>query len=628
MLQAVWAKARDVVSKMRTTGGRRERAAFLGNIAALAESIKTRWARKGDALSGPSFLRFFRDLKTGHKIMALIIVMAAFMSSVGLAGYYYTGKMSQLVRQIAAGNVLSVKWLNEIRVATGATEAAITRLVNPLTIDKFFIDEKIAEIKKRDESIAKLLADYRQLELSPFEKERIAALEFELGSYRTEVQKVVALTVTERKPAAYAAFTQEAKPHLDAANALLMELADYSSRQAEETSALSQREAAVAQAAVLAAALLAIVLAVLLGFLLSRFTARRLAAVGTALNEVAQGNLQFNALQIAANDDIGAIAQDVNKMAANLRAIVSHVAQAAEHVAASSEELTANAGQSSQSVDQVAAVTGEVADSAHKQRAAVDQTSAAIGQVTAKLQQIAANAAKLAAVADESAVAAQAGNAAVGEAVTQILTIEKTVAQTAEVVGKLGERSKNIGSIVSTIAQIAGQTNLLSLNAAIEAARAGEQGRGFAVVAEEVRKLADQSQQATKQIAALLAEIRADADKAVEAMVIGTREVRLGAEVVDVAGGSFRTIAALVQEVSSQVREISLDIQETAHESHVIVDAVASIETSSRNIAGQMLTVSAATEEQAAATEEITASSRNLAQMAAELQQAIRLFKM
>lgn len=580
------------------------------------------------SLTGRQYLEMIQNLKTGHKIIALIAVMAVFLSTVGVVGYYYAGKLSSQIQMVSGNNLLSVKWLNEIRVYTGATEAAITRLVNPLTIDKFFIDEKLSEIKKHDEAIEKLLVNYQKLTLSPFEREKTSVLELELGSYRSEVQKVVDMITTGRKSEAYSSFTQNAKPHLDAANALLTELAEYGSRQAEETSLQSQGEAVIAKTTVLVTSLIAILFAVLLGLLLSRFTARRLTVVGAALDEVSQGNLQFDELQIAARDDIGAIARNVNKMVANLRFIVSQAAQSAEQVAASSEELTANAKQSSHTVDQVFSVISGVAESAKEQLTAVDQTSATIDQMTARLQQIAAEASGLAALSDESAGAAQVGNKAVEEAITQILNIERTVAETADVVIRLGERSKDISTIVGTISQIAGQTNLLSLNAAIEAARAGEHGRGFAVVADEVRKLADQSQKAVRQIAVLLTEVQGDIEKAVAAMAVGTSEVKTGAQVVDSAGESFKVIVSSVNKVSAQVREISSAIQETASQSHTIVDAISSIEASSKHTAAQTETVSIATRQQSAAIEEITMSSQSLSQMAEELQQVIRRFKM
>ena len=180
---------------------------------------------------------------------------------------------------------------------------------------------------------------------------------------------------------------------------------------------------------------------------------------------------------------------------------------------------------------------------------------------------------------------------------------------------------------MDTIAGIAGQTNLLALNAAIEAARAGEQGRGFAVVAEEVRKLAEQSQEAAKKIAELIGEIQGDTDKAVVAMNDGTREVKTGAEVVNAAGVAFQEISGLVTQVSSQVKEISAAIQQMASGSQQIVDSVKRIDGLSKTSAGEAQSVSAATEEQLASMEEIAGSSEALSKLAQDLQAAVAKFR-
>ncbi|MCM0759498.1 methyl-accepting chemotaxis protein [Sporomusa sphaeroides DSM 2875] len=131
-----------------------------------------------------------------------------------------------------------------------------------------------------------------------------------------------------------------------------------------------------------------------------------------------------------------------------------------------------------------------------------------VEQISDGISEVAANSDYVSSNSGQAADKAQEGNTAVDKAVSQMIHIEQTVNNSSQVVAKLGERSKEIGQIVDTISGIAGQTNLLALNAAIETARAGEQGKGFAVVAEEVRNLAEQSQTAAKQIAALINEIR------------------------------------------------------------------------------------------------------------------------
>jgi methyl-accepting chemotaxis protein len=343
-------------------------------------------------------------------------------------------------------------------------------------------------------------------------------------------------------------------------------------------------------------------------------------------SQIAGGDLT-GSLRLEQEDEIGQLADAMVKMREKLRSLISQVRGATEQVAASSEELTASAEQSTKASNQVAIVIGEVATGAEKQLKAVDDTASIVRQMSAGIQQIAANANIVADTSAKSADSAQEGSKAVEKAVSQMELIEGTVTHSSQVVTKLGERSKEIGQIVATISGIAGQTNLLALNAAIEAARAGEQGRGFAVVAEEVRKLAEQSQEAAKQIASLISEIQQDTDSAVVAMNQGTKEVRVGAEVVNAAGQTFKKIFVSFNEVTSQIKEISAAIQQMASGSQQIVAAVRDIDVISKETASQSQTVSASTEEQSATMEEIAASSQSLAEMVSELTAVVSKFK-
>ncbi len=373
-----------------------------------------------------------------------------------------------------------------------------------------------------------------------------------------------------------------------------------------------------------AAALVALVISLLI---ISFFTRRLIGSVRLVmekLHQVTGGNLAVADLHIDGEHEIARLAASSNTMVAGLRTLVVNIANSAAQIASSSQEMSASAEQSARAAEQVATSITEVAAGSARQVQAVDKTLAAVEDLSDGIGRIAAGADTAAEAAAKAAGTAKDGGVAIGKAVSQIASIEKTVAHSAQVVSRLGERSQEIGQIIDTIAGIAGQTNLLALNAAIEAARAGETGRGFAVVAEEVRKLAEQSQDAAAKIADLIGEIQADTAQAVNAMDAGTQEVRLGTEVVDAAGRSFGEIAALIAGLSDQVRDISAAIGSLSGGSQQIVAAVREIETVSKSTAAETQNVSAATEEQTASMEQIAAASRALATLADDLQAAIR----
>ena len=364
-----------------------------------------------------------------------------------------------------------------------------------------------------------------------------------------------------------------------------------------------------------------------IAFVLANIATKPIMTLVNAANSIAEGNLTIEKIEIKSKDELGLLAQSFNSMVVNLSQLIRKMKENAELVAASSEQLNASSEQSAQAANQVASSITEVAQGAEKQRLVVEKTTAIVDQMSENIGVVAANANVVSEQSMQTAETAKEGGAAIHNAVQHMTDLEITVNESALVVTKLGERSKEIGQIVNTISGIAGQTNLLALNAAIEAARAGEQGRGFAVVAEEVRKLAEQSQVAAKQIEELIGDIQNETDRAVQAMDDGTSKVKTGTNVVNEAGVAFRKIVDMIATLSEQVKGITAAIQNADSGSRQIVSAVQDIAAVTSTVTGEAQTVSAATEEQSASMQEIASSSQSLAKMALELQEAIRKFR-
>jgi methyl-accepting chemotaxis protein len=376
--------------------------------------------------------------------------------------------------------------------------------------------------------------------------------------------------------------------------------------------------------------LVTIVVVLLLAAIVIAWYARRIAGpiqqLEIAARRIAGGDISQIKLGITSQDELGRLGQSFEQMTGNLRSLINKILGVTEKVATSAEELAANTQQSVQAANQVAAAVVQTAEDTDKQLQTVDKTVALVERIAAGAQQGAAKTSHAVELSRQAVTVAAEGNAAVDNSSRQMNSIQVTVDDLAGVVAELGEHSEKIGEIVETIANIAGQTNMLALNAAIEAARAGEHGRGFAVVAEEVRKLAENSQEAARQIASLISEIRLRTDLAVTSMSKGTTEVRKGIDVVDKAGASFQNIAAQVKEVASLAQEAADNQAGLEEISGRVLGAVREVDTVSRKFASQAQSISASTEEQLVSLEEIASSSKVLANSAEELRNAIKQF--
>lgn len=475
-------------------------------------------------------------------------------------------------------------------------------------------------------------------------KDKAIALQLANDSeqYMNSVRSTLIPELRAQRKAKLAGDVETEKRHERMSNAVNMELTrisqaiEESLRQTVENNskeALATMDTAnerITRSSVLFMALLAIavVLASVLSFYLTRQVTKPLKNIVTELEEMAAGDFSrsVDVTLSSRRDEFGHVTLALDKMKTNLKHLISEVQMKAEQLSAASEELFASAEQSSQAATQVASSITDVACGADNQIHSVNRALSTVEKNACDIATVAQSAQNADHTSQQTAAAAENGKNIIEDTRRQMAHIEETVGSSAKVVSKLGERSQQIGQIIDTISGIAGQTNLLALNAAIEAARAGEQGKGFAVVADEVRKLAEQSEAAAREIARLISEIQAETQQAVASMNAGTEEVRSGTSIVDHAGEAFGSISGLIAEVSAQVKGIAEAARQLTGGGQDIVNIVREIDGISKVTAAQTETVSAATEQQSASMGEIVVTSRNLAKMAEELQAAVTRF--
>ena len=361
--------------------------------------------------------------------------------------------------------------------------------------------------------------------------------------------------------------------------------------------------------------------------LFSNGIVRNVVALTDHMEEMANGNLRLEDLEVTSNDELGQMASGFNHMSKSIRDLIVKMTQSAEQVAASSQELTASAQQAAEAATHVAQTVVEVAGGMEKQLTSIDGAKKNVDEAFIDINAMNEKAADVTGNTEQMAAAADHGATLMQNAMDKMGNIEQSVMNSAEVVKKLGENSQQIGQIVESISAIADQTNLLALNAAIEAARAGEAGRGFSVVAEEVRKLAEQSQLSAEEIKTRITTIQQDTEEAVVAMQAGTNEVALGTQAIREVGEQFKDITTRVSSIKEEMEGINHAVQTVSQGMQNIVGAVDDIDEVSRATAENTQTISAAAEEQSASSEEIASASHSLADLATELQNATNQFK-
>ncbi|MDR3764115.1 MAG: methyl-accepting chemotaxis protein [Acidobacteriota bacterium] len=312
--------------------------------------------------------------------------------------------------------------------------------------------------------------------------------------------------------------------------------------------------------------LLSILLGVLLlgGFLLGSRIQTFIKTLDQRMRLIATGDLRGRDLPEDGGDEVALIYTDLNSMQNKLKDTIQRVSAGAELVAGASEDLSGSAS--------------EIAHTADDQKDQAVQVASAMQQMAAAVERVGDSCTRALDNAQSAGELAKSGGRIVSSTVEMIQGLAESTRDTATKIAALGRSGEQIGVIIGVIDDIADQTNLLALNAAIEAARAGEQGRGFAVVADEVRKLAERTANATKEVAAMIATIQQETKKAVSAMEAGNTKVSAG---VDAASQASTALTQIIEssdrmhEMVSSIARAAVEQTESARDVNHSMDEIA-----------------------------------------------------
>lgn len=344
------------------------------------------------------------------------------------------------------------------------------------------------------------------------------------------------------------------------------------------------------------------------------------------MKKVADGDLTER-LSVKGNDELALLKSDMNEMLDSFTLTLTKLSEAVQHTAVSSEQLTAISVSSAQAAQQTANTAEQVVAGAKSQYEGSEQSAVAMEEMAVGIQRIAESSTAVNEQAQLVHAEVSQGDQVIQFAVSQITQASGAVGKSAEMVRALEAKSSEINGIVKYISEIATQTNLLALNASIEAARAGEHGRGFAVVAGEVKKLAEQTTQATGSIASILHDIQNSTLLTSKAISEGINEVNKSVEQVDQVSAVFENIMNVVEGVTAQIEEVSAATEQLSASTEEVSASMTEIVAISKNSLSDLDGIKDAANQQHISMEEISTSSESLSRMAAELQELVSKFK-
>jgi methyl-accepting chemotaxis protein len=545
-------------------------------------------------------MKWFYDLSIGKKLLGGFAAIALLMGLVGLIGYrgmVAVGRNLNVISEVKLPSVHGLELISEAQTAIQRDERSCLLVLGDAERDDVLKDlrENWAQADK-GWKIYEPLPQTREEE--GYWKQFVPAWD----AWKKEHQQVMELIDKGKKAEALKLSFGPGRLKYNEAVDLLDKINDINVKGGDEETAKALDTETSMLRLLLAVIAVGVSLAVSVGMFITMNIKKQLggepAYVVEIANSVSSGKLGLD-ISLAANSK-GSLLASMKNMVDQLKTIAGTVKSATDSVASGSEQLSATSDDMNKGASELSSQT--------------EQVVTATTEVSQTIMDMAKNASQAAEASKSASETAAKGKQLVDSTAEDMARIAKTVQEAAATIEELGRSSAQIGEIVAVINGIADQTNLLALNAAIEAARAGEQGRGFAVVADEVRKLAERTGQATKDIAQRIEAIQQAAGESVNAMKKGSDEVDKGVGLAREASESLTAIVEASRGAMDMVQRIAAATEEQS--------------AATEEVTQNMEHISDITKRSAASTEQIKVSAGELARLAAELKASAAWFKL
>jgi len=493
-------------------------------------------------------IHYLNNLKMNKKLLLSPLIVMVSLAVFGVVSY--VGLMSQqsAIKEIFNTRFSAYQASAKVLADMQNVHANVYKVISWSNAN--FDAKKIDDLAKRqitaiDQSNVSVGKSLRSANANTKQQKLYQIATDQLGGYKQAVLRVIDMVSADFSLATTMMMAADDK--FQVLNKTLQDLLSLENKLSKESYDFSQKSFIRVLIISIAVMAIAIALSLAISIFMAKLILRPINKTIEVIEGISQGDLTKR-IDIHATDEIGEMSRHFNVFVDKLHETITKVANSSSDVSSAAATLDSAAEQMAAGVEQAATQVNSVATASEE----MSTTSSEIAQ----------NCVMVAKSSEKANASAVTGEGIIQETISVMTRINERVKQSAGIIKKLGTRSEQIGEVVGLINEIADQTNLLALNAAIEAARAGEHGRGFAVVADEVRKLAERTTEATKEIGDTIEAMQSETKNAVVSMKEGEDEVEQGAKEASKSGDALKDILKQVNTVTTEINQIAVASEE------------------------------------------------------------------